>query len=306
MSTISGDSYKFETDDGKLLEFPSDDQFLIEYGNFGAPPVEFVTRRGYKQHGVTEVDYFLQPRSLEFHIHHNAVSGNRNDYWDLRNELVDFFRHSRGGPILFTVIMPDGRNRSIYVRANPGIVFPPNQQDENNWSVDEPLEFTAFDPIWFDSREVTAVVNASASSDLVFPITFPIRFGVSNSGVSSSFTITYDGTWISYPTITLTGPYTRVTISNQTTGARIGLSVGIGAGETRVIDLTSGDQSIVDGSGNNKFSDLDPSSNLIDFGILPDPQAEDGINLITIEMVDGVQASGSSASMTYKVRYFGI
>jgi hypothetical protein len=304
MSNIEGDLYSLTTYDGRVLEFPDGVQFFLEQGNFAAPPVEFVTRRGYKQHGVTEVDYFLQPRTIEAHYHHNGVTP-RDDYWSLRADLIDFLRHNRGGPMTFTVTFPDGRQRSLMVRADPGLVLPPNQLSNNNWDIDETLQFIAFDPIWFDDQLTTLSASLAAQADLVFPITFPIVFGM-NSGVNSTFNLTYTGTWVSYPTIVVHGPYTRAAFVNSVTGARIGLGVAIGATATRTIDLTPGSQSLTDENGNNVFSDLDAGSNLVDFNFKPDPEVPNGVQSVTASLVGGVVSQGSAVSMTYRTRYFGI
>lgn len=303
-TNIEGDLYTLTTYDGQVMEFPDGVQFFLQQGNFAAPPVDWVTRRGYKQHGVTEVDYFLQPRTIEARYHHNPVTP-RTAYWDLRAELIDFLRHNRGGPLTFTAIFADGRERSLVVRADPGLVLPPNQLSDNNWDIDETLQFVAFDPIWFDAAITTLAANLVTQTDLVFPITFPIVFGM-NSGVNATFTITYAGTWVSYPTIVLTGPYTRAALVNVTTGARIGMSVAIGAGATRTIDLTPGSQSITDENGDNAFSELDAGSNLIDFNFKPDPEVPGGIQTVTASLVGGDVAQGSAVSITYRTRYFGI
>ena len=60
-----GDVILLETYDGKRLEFQSDDLKLLAYGDFGIPATNWITRRGYKQHGETEIDYIMQTRQLD-------------------------------------------------------------------------------------------------------------------------------------------------------------------------------------------------------------------------------------------------
>jgi len=139
---------------------------------------------------------------------------------------------------------------------------------------------------------------------LIFPITFPITFGTSDEFFTTG-NITYAGTWRTYPIITITGPYTRANIQQVTMGINIALSVAITAGETRIIDLTPGAQSITDGNGDNKFSDLGAGSDLVDFAIYPDPEVAGGIQSITAQLVGGV-AGVSGASISYYERYFGL
>lgn len=302
MSEQLGDVLSIMTADGKELIFGDEEVKLLAYGNLGAPPTNWVTRKGYQQHGVTEVDYNLGPRTISVELWHSAAC-NRQTYWDNRRNLHDFLRPNRTGPLTFTLLTPNGNERSIDVRADPGLVLPP-ASNNNDWQIREPMDFICFDPI-FRSREATVIAMAAAvQTQLVFPITFPITFGTSDL-VLTSGAISYTGTWKSYPTITLTGPYTRAVISNLTTGVSIYMSVAIAAGEQRIIDLTPGAQSITDASGNNKFSDLGAGANLTEFAILPDPEVTDGLQAIQIQLVDGINGS-SAATLSYYERFFGL
>lgn len=299
---MQGDTLSFTTADGKTLVMP-DGVFSFEsYGMFGAPPTNFQTRQGYKQQGVTEIDYSLAPREITIDFW-RAPACDRPTYWNNRKEVLDFFRPNRQGPLTFTVTRPDGTQRSLTVRANPGPQYPSNLKNDNSWNIRESLSFTAFDPIWYDPNATTLVISSTTDTDLVFPITFSIKFGV--SGLLFPAAITYAGTWKTYPTITLTGPYTYVAIQNSVLTAAITLIVPIASGESRVIDLTPGAQSIVDGSGVSKFDELSSMSDLINFAIVPDPEASGGVQTLTVNMFQGV-GGVSAASIRYNNRYFGI
>lgn len=299
-----GDVLLIETFDGKELFFGGDepDFKLLAYGNLGAPPTEFITQQGYKQDGVNERDYILQPRTITVELWRSPAC-DRQTYWDNRAALHEFLRPNRNGPITFTLRTPNGNLRSLIVRADPGLVFPPNP-DNNSWDIQEQLDFIAFNPILFDSGGTVLALAVAVQTQLVFPITFPITFGTSDLFLTTG-NITYTGTWESYPTITLTGPYTRATVTNVTTGVALFMAVAIPQGETRVITLTPGAQSIVDQNGVNRFSDLGPGSNLIDFNLRPDPEVPNGIQEITIQLVDGVNGI-SGAEIDYFNRYFAI
>lgn len=297
-----GDLLMITTYDNKQLILVNPDVKLLAYGNLGASPTQLITRRGYRQNGETEVDYLLQSRTISVELWH-APACDRQDYWDVRKELHDFLRPNRNGPMTFTLRTPNGNLRSIIVRADPGLVFP-SQNNNNNWNVQESMDFVALDPLFFNATQSVFAMSSAVQTQLVFPITFPITFGVSGL-VFSSGSITYAGTWKSYPTITLTGPYTRAVIQNVQTGVTILLSTAIGAGEQRIIDLTPGSQSITDASGNNRFSDLGTGSNLVDFAILPDPEIANGIQTITVQLIGGVNGQ-SAATLSYYERFFGL
>lgn len=297
-----GDVLSITTHDGNELSFSDPDIRLLSYGNLGASPTQFITRRGYRQNSVTEIDLLLQPRSISVELWHSPAC-DRQAYWDTRHDLHEFLRPNRNGPMIFTLRTPNGNIRSIIVRADPGLVFPP-QANDNGWNTREQFDFIAHDPTFFDSSQVVTALSSSAQTQLVFPITFPITFGTSDIFLTTG-NLTYIGTWKSYPIITLTGPYTRANIQHVELGINISLSVAIGAGEQRIIDLTPGSQSITNGSGNNRFSDLGTGSDLVDFAIYPDPEVAGGIQTISVQLVNGT-AGVSAASIAYYTRYFGL
>lgn len=302
MSDVIGDLHTITTFDGEYLTFPDPDRAFLAYGNYGAPPVNFLTRQGYKQHGVTEVDFFLEPRTISISLWRRAACS-RQEYWDNRAELLDLLRHNRGGPLTLTLRTPGGDQRALIARADPGLVFPPNVTD-NHWQVEETLDFIAFDPIWFDPATVELTPASSNDQNLVFPITFPIIFGTAGL-LFSSGNLAYAGTWRSYPTLILTGPYQSARIEQQTLGVVIDLTVAISANQTRTIVLTPGSQSVTDQDGQNAFSELGPKSNLIDFYLAPDPEAPGGVNVIQAQLFGGT-AGVSAFEMDYNTRYFGI
>lgn len=302
MTEQLGDVIHIATADGNELFFTDSQVGLRAYGNLGAPPTNFITRQGYKQNGVTEVDYLLQPRTISIELWQSGDC-DRQTYWDTRKDLHDILRPNRNGPLTFTLQTPNGDLRSIIVRADPGLVLPP-VQNNNDWAILEPLDFIAHDPTFFSTEQIVLALSGAIQTQLVFPITFPISFGTSDELLTTGV-IAYAGTWKSYPTITLTGPYTRATITNQQTGAVIFLSVAILAGEQRIIVLTPSAQSITDVNGLNKFSDLGVGANLVDFALLPDPEVTGGEQEITIQLVGGVNGQ-SAASIAYYERYFAL
>lgn len=303
--TMYGDLLSITTFDGKTLYF-LDQQIRAQlYGGFGAPPTAYQTRRGYQQDGELEVYFTLSPRTVDLQIWY-APGIDRQKYWDNRNTLHEFFRPDRNGPMTLTLKQPNGNLRALVVRANPGLVFPPTPVDNNSWNILEPLQLVAYDPLWFDPTQAVTTIAAGSDTNLVFPITFDsghIIFGV--SGAVSSLTITYPGTWVTYPTITLTGPYSSVNVRNVQTSVSFTLNVAIAAGEQRIITLTPGMQQIVDAFGGNKFGELGPNSDLIDFNIRPDPMVTGGINTLQAQFVGGTIGQ-SSMKVAYYVKYFAL
>ncbi len=299
--TYAGDVHTIRTFDGEQLTFPDEEHRFLAYIGYGAPPLEYQTQRGYKQHGETVLDYLLGPRSVTIDLWQKPAC-DRATYWRNRAALHELLRPNRGGPLELTLAIPDGTKRSILLYVDPGAKFDTPQTDDNNWEINETLDAIAFDPIWYNSSQTVQAVAADSSQNLIFPITFPIMFGP--GGVVYTSTITYTGSWRSYPTLIITGPYTSVTITNETTGAVIRLIIPIVAGQSRTIDLTPGQLSIVDQDGVSQFGDLSSDSDLVDFAIEPTPTAPGGVNTIVAQIVDATPAS--AFTIEYSERYYAI
>jgi hypothetical protein len=176
-----GELLSITTFDGKVLTMHDQAVRARLYGNFGAPPTDFQTRRGFQQDGVLEVNVTLQPRIVNLQLF-QAPACDRQSYWNNRLALHEYLRPNRNGPITFTMRTQNGNQRALTVRAHPGLQFPPPALDDNSWNVLEPLEFIAFDPLWFDPTQVQTTKISTADSNLVFPITFQTQANAARAG----------------------------------------------------------------------------------------------------------------------------
>jgi len=104
-----GDYIQLATNDGRVLTLPDQDYGMSVWGNGGAPPTQFITRQGYKQHGETEVGYILQKRPITLSLYRSKACS-RAQYWQNRAALHDFLRPDRNGPITLTVVQGGADN----------------------------------------------------------------------------------------------------------------------------------------------------------------------------------------------------
>jgi hypothetical protein len=270
---------------------------VLSTEGFGTPPLEYIVDRSPFQHGNTVRNMLLLPRPVQVVVMQNFCS--RADYWSGRASLLNAIRPNRvtdyNSPGKLLYLLPNRVKRQLDVLLDDGPGFQPPQQGWRAWSFTEVLRFTAHDPVWYDPTLQSVVFDAAASSldELEFPATFPIQF----STFGGSTSIQYDGTWLDYPTIVLTGPITSPVITNQSTGDEIGLDYAIASGETVTITLR-GIKTIVNNSGDNLLYTLTAESDLTTFGIYPDPQAAGGVNTIS------VSGSGTDANSTVTVQYY--
>lgn len=301
-----GDFISLTTNDGQVLSMPDQQHSFTVYGSFGAPPTNFITKQGYKQHGETEIGYILGKRTVSLTLH-RTPGCTRAQYWANRALLHDFLRPNRNGPLTLTLIQTGGTDRrALTVRADPGLVLAPDQQREASWNIDEAVNFVAFDPIWFDPAGITKAVAVAANQNLVFPITFPIVFGT--SGLLFTQVITYAGSWYEYPTITLTGPYQSAVVTNVTTGVSFFMNVPLVGGAQRIIATRPGSISILDQNGVNCFGELGPNSNLVNFNLRPDPEVSKGLQTLICTMIGGNSGAGTQSGfqISYYSRYLAI
>lgn len=291
------------------LESISGSRSVISDEGSGLPPIRYITEHGPDQHGENIRDYFLEPRTVQFLIRQNFCS--RQAAWDGRQSLLNAIRPNKtGGPQgVLRRILPNGEKRDLRVVPVLGPNFEPAQIGRwDEWSFQEILRFTAYNPIYYNPVVRTATIGSPASgqdfaytfpfyfavpSELVFPAEFPISFYEWNYAVE----IDYRGTWQEYPTITIdgpAGPYVRIT--NETTGEQIVLSnLVIPDGDTVTIALAYGSQLVTNIEGENLLSHA--SGDLATFHLEP------GSNTIRAILRSGGDAT---VVITYLERFIGI
>ena len=294
--------------DGEIYDFnTTTDRFLVSIGNLGMPQIEYLTQRGPFQHGVTPLDYYLQPRVIQLMHRRNACG--RQRYWDVRADILSQIRPNRQLANSFETgvlrkVLPDGNKRDISVLVQEGPRFDPQIGGEwDEWSIQDVIRFIAFDPTFFDPTDETYTFVLSSLTELVFPIVFPIEFGSSN--IDDTETFTYTGTWLSYPTITIVGPLNIPQIWNSVTGEKIVLYYNIPAARTVTINLEYGNKTVEDDLGTNLIGTVTTDSDLATFHVAVDPEAPNGVNTFRAQGADAVPGE-TSITITFKDRYIGI
>ena len=298
------DTISYITPDGsEYVLDPLRDGHILSAEGEGMPPIEYITQQGPFQHGVTPLDYFLQPRTLQYIVRKNHCS--RAAYWQGRASLLDLIRPNRAPVTTLGKLRryrADGTVRQIdaVIVQGPGFT-PPAQSDWDAWSYQEALRFQAFDPTWYDPVQKSIAFQGANGTQLQFPVTFPIQF---NATFVYTATLNYAGSWLSYPTIVITGPLQNPTITNQTTGESIELAYTILAGKTVTLDLRYGYKTVTQGDGTNLVGYITPTSDLATFHVHTAPEAPKGNNTLIISGIGG--SAATSVAIYWYVRYIGI
>lgn len=277
--------------------------YWIGEAGWSMAPTARITQGGPLQHGDTDLDFRLRARTadLKLLINHDPNAAGELDYFTSRATLQTIFRPSRS-PIVLRWTLPDGAQRQIDVHFVDGLTL--DSGDRNGFAHEFVATLRAADPTFYDPAGVGYTFNVGAGSNgFAFPIGFPISFG--SSTVDQERAIAYDGTWRTYPIVTITGPITDPIITNETTGDKLDFTgTTIGSGSTYTIDLRYGHKTVVDQAGTNKISTLSTDSDLATFAIEAAPDAPGGVN--TISVTGSAANSTTEIYLTYNTRYVAL
>ena len=271
---VSGITYNYQGDQG-----------------FGLAPMHRITQRGPMQHGDSDVDFRLDPRIMQLPI--VAITTSIDDYYTARGRLLSVFSPSN---VVGTLTVTTSTwSRSIDVKVLGGMAFDTDPQV--GYTLRAVIQLRADDPTWYDANPLT--INGSsgiAGTPTAYPVVYPRTYGTAN--INATTTYTYDGTWLSYPVITATGPITGLVITNNTTGQVITTTGSIAAGRTYTYDLRYGKKTVYDDLGNNQIATVASSSNLATWAIVT------GTNSISITASSS--SSPAAVIITYYTRFVGI
>jgi len=240
--------------------------YVMQEDGFGMPPLEFVTQRGPFQHGETVKDIWVRPRTMQLIIRRSGTS--RTDYQRLRMALIDTLRFNRsahGAPGRLRKYLATGLVVEWDVFASEGPGFPshdPNVWDQ--WSVQDTIRFTAYDPIARNPILRSTSYGASGVVGL-FPITFPLQI----ASFGASVPIDYRGTWGTFPTLYLNGPLTGTLIRNLATDEKLSFSYTIPSGRVVTIDLNYGRKTVTLDDGTNLIGYMSSDSDIGSFHLQP-------------------------------------
>lgn len=290
-ATIGGATYTLH-DTTSTLAWIGDD-------GWGMAPVRRITDRGPLQHGDSDIDFRLEPRMGMLKL--LAQASDTSAHWTVRATLLRIFRPSTT-PIVLTWGLDNGVTRAIDVHFAGDLTFASDSRMGVNQTA--VVQLRAADPTFYDPTVVSVPFNTGGGSGgFTVPVVVPVSVGVST--VNSTQVISYPGTWLSYPTVTIVGPITNPVVYNDSTGDKLDFTgITITASNFYTIDCRPGRKTVTYTDGSNKIADLTDDSDLQTFSIQPDPDVAGGNNSIR---VTGSGANASTAiNVVYYVRYVGI
>ena len=296
----------FFTPTGEEYSFDADSRFLISEEGLGMPPIEYITQKGPYQHGETLVSFKLQPRTIQLLLRQDSCG--RTKYWEKRAELLNYLRPNffitNFGNGTLRKKFEDGSMKDIDVVIQQGPIFKARDTTRwDEWGFTESLRFIAHDPLFYNPVLKTLLMNTLEDpyelTQIVFPITFPFILGGLAGYQSSS--ITYAGTWESFPVIKVHGPMAGFVLTNVTTGKVIEFARVLTDSQYVTISLEPGNKTVVGTlllSTENWIGSVTPESDLESFSIAPHPVATNGVNEFEIS------TSGIGFTSYVRIEYY--
>jgi hypothetical protein len=285
------------------VEYPLDvpqSRFVLSSEGEGLPPINYLTQRGPFQDGATLIDEFLQPRIVQLVVRHNYSS--RQAYDAGRQYLVGVLN-----PHLQLVegaqqcgrlrkYLTSGAVRDLYAIPIQGPNFAPRGTDWQEWSYQEVLRFQGLDPVYQNPTQHSQAF-AGQGPNLVGPVTGPLT----GNSLDSTVTVSYQGTYKSYPSFTVVGPFLAMTLLNQTTGESITVAHAVPAGRTMTISLVQGAKTVTLDDGTDLIGYVTHDSDLASFHLT---ENNDGVNVLRV-VGSGVTLT-TIATVYWYDRYMGI
>jgi len=267
--------------------------------NWGIAPVTRITQRGPFQDGDTDIDYRLNPRIINLPI--VIPCSSYDTYADARVLINRLFAPGNDTSTLRQKI-EIGRlyalDQSIDVKIS-GAVMDSTPTDSNLRAV---IQLRADDPTWYKStQDVAQLTQTQFGTPTPYPKPYPVPYGAAS--VNNILAIGYSGSVVAYPILQCIGPLTNLVIADGS-GRIISFTDTIPALNTWTVDLRYGRKTITDQNGVNKFSSLSITSDIVNFGIYPDPVFTAGVQTFSVSAT--ATTNDSIVNMFWYERYVGI
>lgn len=275
---------------------------LVSIQNIGSAPVRRLEERSPFQDGVSDVGFRLDPRTINLVVYFAAA--NRATADGYRDQLHSYFK-GLSRPLALRCVRDDGATRQIDCYPIGLIDAPVDDQNRIGASQRMAVQLRAPDPIWYDPAGASvALLGGSSTGASGFGIPMAVPWvQATQTLIDRTFTIAYPGTWAEYPIITVYGPATNVTITNETTGDVLDFpSLVLTAGQYVQVDLRYGYKTVVDQAGASQIAKLSSDSDLATWRLAAAPEAAGGANVIHFEVASTAN-NDTGVTFQYYNRY---
>lgn len=272
---------------------------LVSIQGIGSAPTRRLVERGPFQDGDTDVGFRVDARMINLVLFFQAETAALADTY---RDLVHAQFRGLSAPLKLRYTRDDGATRQIDCFVSGIVDAPDDDQSRIGHSQKIGVQLRAPDPIWYDPNGASvAMLGGSATGASGFGVNMAVPWTqAAQTYINRTFALAYPGTWAEYPVITVYGPATNITITNQTTGDVLDFpTLALTAGQWIQIDLRYGYKTIVDQNGTSQIAKLSSDSDLATWRLAAAPEAADGINTLLFEV-----ASSANNSTGITFQYF--
>lgn len=270
----------------------------------GMTPVRRITEQGPDQHGVSDLGFRLDQRTVGLVLtftgaDDTAVERKQERIYGLfkprdvayslrfrtpgRRRLYQIDCHTVQGPDFSSQEERDGLRAPIYRAA---------------------LQVYAPDPVFYNPVLRSQSFGLSGGGG-AWAIPWAIPWALGASVLDQTANIAYDGNWEEFPIITIQGPIDDAVITHQGSGDVLDFTgASLSASDVYTIDLRPGHKSVVDQTGTNVIADLADGSDMATWSLLPAPDVAGGINVVRVEGSNVTTAT--QVYIAYYDRYVGL
>jgi hypothetical protein len=269
--------------------------YHLKYDGFAHAPLHRLSERGPLQDGDTDRGYRLDPRIVTLKM--GIFGSSESDFYSKRHTLNTIFKASdTAGNLLFSYGSVERQLDCHCVEIAPG--------NRNHLWQEFVVSLKANDPTWYDPTQQFFYYGLAGGGDAgEIPMVVPMLVGASS--INTSTTITNSGDVKTYPKVRFIGPITGAAITNNETGDKLDVAgTTVSAGDWLEIDCRYGYKTVVDQDGTNQIDTLTDDSDIATFSLEPSPEADGGVNSITV-VGTGV-GEASRIIVSYYNRYIGV
>ena len=265
---------------------------LIGHVGWGMPNIDSYSERSPFQHGDTPAGFALAPRVG--HLVFRMPLADMAAMYTLRSQLLTLFSPSHTEILKFVTTEGTRCFDCKYV-GEMGLDWA-----AEDWAAQKfVVALKASDPTCYDpAGEAWSFGLGGGTDTMLVPTVIPMTVGAST--IDAHKTIDYEGNWISYPFIRITGPIHDAIVENETTDEILDFTgITIAAAHYYDIDCRYGHKTVIDNHGTNKIADLTAASDLATFHF-----AENQVN--SIHVTGSAVTAATKIEISYYERWLGI
>ena len=267
--------------------------------NWGMAPITRITQRGPYQQGDSDIDYRLNPRIINLPI---VIAG--TSYEEMSSNRENLLQMFKPGNDIATLRQTINEGTFFEIRRSIDVKIAGASMDTSgtDYHVRAVIQLRADDPTWYNSTQnVIQMTYTQFGTPTPYPKPYPVPYGADS--VNNTISVAYTGTVMASPILQCVGPLTNLNLVDGA-GRMIVLTSPVPAGDIWTIDLRYNKKTVTNNAGISQFAAVSINSDLINWGLYPDPFFDAGLQYLSVSATG--TTSASQVIMYWYDRYVGI